>query len=172
MLSSSRFRSQGNAPPAPEPPPPPPEPAQPGFHWLQLRITEERERREREAMVLDRLPRAVEELRTSLLICVDAYNTAFGLGAIELESEPLRMRILVRESVDGRWREQSHIEIMIVPAIPGFQIDRAGSPLLIEVGMLPGDKLFYRDREKDQYLTMEDVTRIILDRAFFPKLGE
>jgi hypothetical protein len=36
--------------------------------------------------------------------------------------------------------------------------------------MLPGDKLFFRDREKDQYVSMEEVTHRALDRAFFPKL--
>ena len=66
----------------------------------------------------------------------------------------------------------ARIEITSVPTMPGFQIDRGGSPLQIEVGMLPGDKIFYRDREKDQYLTMEELTRRILDRCLFPKLGE
>jgi hypothetical protein len=41
---------------------------------------------------------------------------------------------------------------------------------MIEVGLLPGDKLFFRDH--DEFLTMEELTRRILDRAFFPKLGE
>jgi hypothetical protein len=41
---------------------------------------------------------------------------------------------------------------------------------MIEVGLLPGDKLFYRDQ--DQFVTMEELTRRILDRALFPKLGE
>ena len=55
-------------------------------------------------------------------------------------------------------------------SLPGFRIERGGEPLMIEVGLLPGDKLFYRD--KDEFLTMEELTRRILDRAFFPKLGE
>jgi hypothetical protein len=35
---------------------------------------------------------------------------------------------------------------------------------------LPGNKLFYRDQDK--YLTAEQMTRRILDRAPFPKLME
>ena len=62
----------------------------------------------------------------------------------------------------------------MVPTLPGIQIDNGngGDPLLIEIGLLPGDKLFFRDRAQDQYVTMEDLTRRILDREFFPKLGE
>jgi hypothetical protein len=43
-------------------------------------------------------------------------------------------------------------------------------PLEIVVGLLPGDMLFYRDGDK--YLTMEELTRRILDQALFPKLAE
>jgi hypothetical protein len=32
--------------------------------------------------------------------------------------------------------------------------------------------VFFRDRVLDKYLNMEDLTRRILDRALFPKLGE
>jgi hypothetical protein len=143
----------------------------PEFHWLELRIAEEKDRRQRESMILDRLPLAVDELHQSLSACIESYNAAFGAGTAELDSQPRRMRILVRDLQSGS-REQSRIEIVSVPTLPGFQIDRGGSPLQIEVGILPGDKLFYRDREKDQYLSMEELTRRILDRTLFPKLGE
>jgi hypothetical protein len=142
------------------------------FHWLAMRITEEKERRHRESMIHDRLPLAIDELANSLASCLNSYNAAFGAGSIEMEQQPRRLRIVVREPQNGKWHERSRIEILSVPAIPGFQIDRAGSPLEIEIGILPGDKIFYRDREKDQYLTMEELTRRILDRALFPKLGE
>jgi hypothetical protein len=56
--------------------------------------------------------------------------------------------------------------------VPGFQIERGNEPLIIEVGMLPEGKVFFRDRVLDKYLNMEDLTRRILDRALFPKLGE
>jgi hypothetical protein len=62
------------------------------------------------------------------------------------------------------------VDVTVAPALPGFRIERGGEPLEIVVGILPGDKLFYRDG--DQYLTMEELTRRILDKALFPKLGE
>jgi hypothetical protein len=147
-------------------------PPPPDFQWLHMRIQEEKERRDREAMILDRLPRAAAELHRSLSACVESYNTAFGLESVGMESQAPRTSIVVRETPGAQGRERAKIEILIAPAIPGFQIDRGGSPLVVEVGMLPGDKLFYRDRDKDQYLSMEELTRRILDRALFPKLGE
>jgi hypothetical protein len=144
----------------------------PEFQWLRLRITEEQERRDREAMILERLPRAAADLHESLTACIDTYNAAFGPRSVEMEIDPTLTRIVVHDTQDGNWRVRAKIEILSVPAIPGFQIDRAGSPLLIEVGLLPGERLFYRDREQDQYLTMEELTRRILDRSLFPRLGE
>jgi hypothetical protein len=147
--------------------------ATPDFEWLQMRITEEQERRERENMILERLPLAAAELEQSLAACVASYNAAFGAGAAEMESNPPRIAVVVREQTAGAvGREQTRVEVVTVPAIPGFQIDRAGTTLLIEVGLLAGEKMFYRDREQDQYLGMEDLTRRILDRVLFPKLGE
>jgi hypothetical protein len=35
--------------------------------------------------------------------------------------------------------------------------------------MLPGDKLLFK--HKEQYLSAEQVTRLILDPAFFPNLA-
>jgi len=78
----------------------------------------------------------------------------------------------MHEQRDGRWQTTSKVEIGMVPAIPGLQIDRGEVSTVIEVGLLPGQKVFYRDREQDKYLTMEELTRRILDRAFFPKLQE
>jgi hypothetical protein len=52
---------------------------------------------------------------------------------------------------------------------PSLHIDRSGDVLDIEVGLLPGDKVFYKDGE--EFLTMEELTRRILDRALFPKLA-
>jgi hypothetical protein len=65
----------------------------------------------------------------------------------------------VREKKDGKWREASKIDIRHVPSLPGLPLERGGSdPLLIEVGRLPSDKLFYRDRGQDRYLTMEELS--------------
>ncbi len=137
-----------------------------------MRITEEKERRQREANIRERMPRALQELRENLALCVEHYKESFGVEAAEMVSQSAGLRIVIREEMNGEWQEQSRVEVRTVIALPGFEIDRAGKPLVIEVGMLPGDKVYYRDREQDQYVTLEELTRRILDRAFFPKLGE
>jgi hypothetical protein len=131
------------------------------FQWLQMRITEEKERRDRERMILERLPRALDELRESLTVCVDTYNQAFGADSASLALEQGALHIVAGGG-----------KIKIAPdaSLPGFRVERGSDPLLIQVGMLPGDKLFYRDADK--YLTAEEMTRRILDRALFPKLTE
>ena len=58
------------------------------------------------------------------------------------------------------------------PELPGFRIERGEFSLSVEFGLLPSDKLFYMDREQDKYLTMEEFTKRILDRALFPALPE
>lgn len=146
--------------------------ATPDFQWLRMRIGEERERREKEVVLLDLLPRAATELHESLSLCLAAYNDAFGADLVEMQHDPSHARISVRDFECGQWLDRAQIEILTDPAIPGFQIDRAGSPLLVEVGILPGEKVIYRDRERDEYLSMEELTRRILDRSLFPKLAE
>jgi hypothetical protein len=131
------------------------------FQWLQIRITEEKERRERESAILERLPRALKELRESLTVCVDAYNEAFGADSASLVMEEGAMHMLAG---GGK------IEIVTDASLPGFRVERGTDPLLIQVGILPGDKLFYRDGDK--YLTAEEMTRRILDRTLFPRLVE
>ena len=59
-----------------------------------------------------------------------------------------------------------------VAAEPGFRIERGEYSMAVEVGVLPSNKLFYRDREQDKYLTMDEFTRRILDRVLFPKLRD
>jgi hypothetical protein len=142
------------------------------FQWLQMRITEELERREREAKVLDKLPQALDELRRSLSTCLEAYTAAFGADTAALTKRGYRLRVAVRESTPTGWQECGSVEVDAVPEMPGLEIRSAASTLTVEVGMLPGDKVFYRDREVDQYLTMEELTRRILDRTLFPKLKD
>jgi hypothetical protein len=142
------------------------------FQWLQMRITEEKERREREARILERLPRALEELHGSLSACIKSYTDAFGAESADLRLEGLNLRVVVRESTGTGWQECGSVEIDAVPEMPGFEVRSAGTTLAIEVGVLPGDRLFYRDREIDQYLTMEELTRRVLDRALFPRLKD
>jgi hypothetical protein len=140
------------------------------FQWLQSRVQEEQERRQREAQILARLPRAMEETYRHLAGCIEVYAGAFGPESADIHLQASKIRITVREEQEGKWQQRAKVEISIVPSLPGFRIERGGEPLMIEVGLLPGDKLFYRDQ--DQFITMEELTRRILDRAFFPKLGE
>jgi hypothetical protein len=141
------------------------------FQWLEMRIQEERDRRNKEAQTLVRLPTALEELHRDLGVCVASYTEAFGPESAEIELHGPKLRITVRDEEGGKWLVRSKLEITIVNALPGFRIDRAqGEPLEILVGVLPGDKLFYRDGE--EYIGMDELSRRILDRALFPKLGE
>src|SRR3954468_7335036 len=133
------------------------------FQWLQLRMTEEKDRREREARVLDRLPGAIIELRESLAACVEAYDGAFGAGSASITHDGLRVTV----ASDGH-----HVDVIADSKIPGFHVQREGVTLDIQVGILPGDRLFYLDLAADQYLSMDELTRKILDRVLFPKLQE
>ena len=142
------------------------------FQWLKMRITEEQERRRREAQIRERLPRALDDLHRALCACLESYTNAFGAEAAELQLDGSRISIVVREELEGKWQQCAKVEIAMVEALPGFQIECGGQSLAIEVGMLPGDKLFYRDHDQDQYVSMEEVTHRALDRAFFPKLRE
>ena len=142
------------------------------FQWLDMRIGEERDRRKREADILERLPRALNELRDLLRGCIAEYQNAFGPESAEVSGVLYRIRVTVRELRDGKWETAAKVEINVDNKLPGLQIDRAGKALQIEIGMLGGEKLSYRDVETDQYITTEDLTRRILDRVLFPKLPE
>jgi hypothetical protein len=142
------------------------------FQWLQMRISEEQDRRRRQSLALERLPRALEELHRGITACLEAYTAAFGGEAAEVQLQGARLRIVVREEMDGRWEQVAKVEVNATPSLPGFEIERGGAPYQIQVGLLPNDKLFYRDCHEDQYLTMDEMTRRILDRALFPKLSE
>jgi hypothetical protein len=133
-----------------------------------MRISEEQERRQREDIILKRLPRALEELHESLAECLQTYTQAFGPQAASIQFGSGHIRIEIREQLAGRWTTRSEISISNDTALPLFRIERGGDPYLIEVGVLTGDKLFYRDA--DEYITLEELTRRILDRALFPKL--
>lgn len=140
------------------------------LQWLQMRITEEKDRRQREAEILERLPRMLDEVHRALVPCVDAYIEAFGAESIEIGYQGQKIRVTVREQQDGKWQSTAKVEITTVPKLPGLHIDRSGSPLDITAGLLPGDRIFYKDGE--EFLTMEELTRRILDRSLFPKLAE
>jgi hypothetical protein len=131
------------------------------FQWLQMRISEEKDRAERENNILNRLPSALDELRTALASCVETYNQAFGDGRATLETAGGAIHVTAGEA---------RVRACLDPLLPGFQVDQGSDRLAIEVGILPGGNLFFRDAEK--YMTLEEMTRRILDRALFPKLKD
>src|ERR1035441_6406364 len=137
------------------------------FQWLQMRIQEERERRELQAKHLERLPAALQEIHDYLDQCVQSYTENFGADSAKIVLLPDRIQVTVREERGGRWQTLSKVEVISVPDMPGFRVERGESSMEVEFGLLPSDKLFYRDREQDKYLTMEEFTRRILDRALF-----
>ena len=140
------------------------------FEWLHMRIQEEKDRRQREAEILERLPHTLQELHGHLAACIQSYTLVFGADAADSVLMPTKIGVTVREQRDGKWQQSSKVQVSIVPAIPGYQIDQGEVSMIVEVGLLPGGKVFYRDRDQDKYLTMDELTRRILDRAFFPKL--
>jgi hypothetical protein len=135
------------------------------FQWLDMRIGEERDRRRREAETLARLGPALDEMVRILGDCLGAYTSAFGDGSASLRREPGGVTVRVEDPA-------GEVRIATDTTLPGFQVSRDGAGLSIEIGLLPGNKLYYRDRNADQYLTMDELTRRILDRVLFPKLRE
>lgn len=141
------------------------------LQWMDMRIQEEQERRQKEAKVLERLPLALDEIREEIARCVERYTAAFGAESAAIQSQNSKLRVTAREHRGGKWQPQPGVEVIAVPELPGFRIERDGQePLTIEVGMLPSDKLYYR--LEDKYLTMEDLSRRILDQTLFPRLPE
>jgi hypothetical protein len=133
-----------------------------------MRITEEQDRRRREAETRERLPRALEDLHRSLAGCIERYRHAFGAESAEIHPRGSYIEIAVRDDEEGGGHERARVKVALAPELPGFQVEGNQEPLVIEVGLLPGNKVYYR--AGDQYLTMEELTRRILDRALFPKL--
>ena len=142
------------------------------FQWLQMRIQEERERRELHEKHLERMPAALQEIHDDLVQCIQAYTENFGADSASIVLLPDRIQVTVREQRDGKWQRASKVEVISVPDLPGFRVERGEFSLEVEFGLLPSDKLFYMDREQDKYLTMEEFTKRILDRALFPALPE
>jgi hypothetical protein len=142
------------------------------FQWLHLRIQEEQDRREREKLTLERLPIALEELHDILKQGVESYTEAFGPGTVEIVLLPSKIKVTARESNDDRAAPLAKVEVVLDAGIPGFRIERGDKSVDVEVGILSSSNLFYRDRERDVYLNMEDLTRRILDSVLFPKLRE
>lgn len=141
-----------------------------GFQWLTMRIQEEQDRRKKQAAIRERLPQALAESYDCLKTCVDAYKAAFGNESADIALNGDRIEATVRERRDGAWLQRAEIVVETLVSPPGFRINCGDEATEIQVGLLPGDRLYYKYGE--QYLTMEQLTKLVLDRAFFPKLGE
>lgn len=139
------------------------------FQWLEMRISEETDRRRKEADTLERLPRVMDEVHRHIADCAQAYADAFGKECIELSYFLRKLRITLRELKEGKWEKSGKIEVTAVTKPPSLHVDCNGDVLDIEVGILGEDKIYYKVGET--FLTEEELTRRILDRAFFPKLG-
>ncbi len=134
------------------------------FQWLTMRIGEEQDRRAREQQILKRLPSAVDELCVELSGCLSEFNTAFGSDAAHIQQTGTSLAVTCGNAT---------VDIVADTELPGFHVLREGaSPLAVRIGVLPGDKLFYFDVAGDRYLSMEELTKRILDRVLFPKLRE
>ena len=139
--------------------------------WLEMRIQEEQDRRRREVKTQELLPKAMEELHQQLSTCVARYREAFGSQSAEISNLTSKLRITIREEQAGKWQPRGKIDVSLVSMPPAFKVERDETePVIIELGLLPGDKLSYR--LNDRYLTAEDLSRHILDRILFPKLVE
>jgi hypothetical protein len=131
-----------------------------------MRIAEEKERRSREDVVRARLPLAMEELRTALGGCASEFNRAFEDQAVEVASASNGILVSVRQQSGGSWSNRAKVTVSVKPELPGFAVTNGGEPIPVQVGMLAGDKLFYKSGER--YLSIEELTKLILDRALFP----
>lgn len=139
--------------------------------WMDMRIQEEQDRRRKEAKTLELLPQGLEELHRQLAECLDKYKNAFGPEAAEISNLVSKLRVTVREPQGGKWQPRDKVDISLVSVPPAFKIQHGeAEPFLIEIGLLPGDRLSFRF--DDKYLTPEELARKVLDRALFPKLAE
>ena len=77
---------------------------------------------------------------------MESYTAAFGPETADAQFQGSKIRVTIREELEGKWQQRARIKIVAVPTLPGFRIERGGDPLLIEVGVLQGERLFYKDR--------------------------
>src|ERR1039458_8476628 len=132
------------------------------FPWLQMRIQEETERRELPAKHVERMRARLDEVYDYLAQCIQAYTENFGADSASIVLLPERIQVTVREERDGKWQRVSKVEVISVPDLPGFRVERGEFSMAVEFGLLPSDKLFYMDREQGKYLTMEELPQRIL----------
>lgn len=132
-----------------------------------MRISEEKDRRTREEAVLSRLTGALDELYRNLSECIADYNEGFKVD-VHIDRIPDGLAV----NPAGVNLSGDPIQVTSDTELPGFQVKRGDQQFPIVVGVLPGKNLFYRDPVQDKYLTLEELTKRILDRTLFPKLPE
>ena len=105
---------------------------------------------------------------------LDSLRAAIELspGTVEIVLLPSKIKVTAREAKNDHAAPLAKVEVVLAGEIPGFRLDHADKPVDVEVGILSSNNLFYRDRERDVYLNMEDLTRRILDPVLFPKLRD
>src|SRR3954465_13561187 len=96
------------------------------FQWLQLRIQEERDRRQKETITLERLPSALKELHGVLNEGIATYTRAFGAESVNMSLLPSCIRITT-PAVQAK--------VAIAPEVPGFRIERGEVSLEVRVGL-------------------------------------
>jgi len=130
---------------------------------MDMRIQEEKDRRRKEAKILELLPQGLEELHRQLSACIEKYKEAFGPEAADIANLISKLRITVREEQAGKWQPRAKIDVALVSMPPAFKVERGegAAAMMIEIGLLPGDRLSFR--LNDQYLTPEDLSRRILE---------
>ena len=67
------------------------------FQWLQMRIQEERERRELHEKHVERMPAALREIHDTLAQCIQSYTENFGADSASIVLLPDRIQVTVRE---------------------------------------------------------------------------
>ncbi len=138
--------------------------------WLEMRIQEEQDRRQKEARIQELLPQALEDVHSRLAACVARFKEAFGPESAEVSNLVSKLRVITREEQAGKWQTRGKVDISLVSLPPSLKIEGPDSdPLLIEIGLLSGDRFSFKFGE--QFLTEDDVSRYILDRLLFPKLA-
>ena len=138
---------------------------------MEMRVQEEQERRRKEARTLELLPKGLDELHQQLSECIERYKQAFGPQAADITNLVSKVRITVREEQGGKWQPRARVDVSVNSQPPAFKVERGESEaLMIEIGLLSGDRLSFKVGEK--FLTADDLTRHILDKALFPKLSE
>src|SRR6516165_7401474 len=96
------------------------------FPWLAMRISEERDRRERETEILSRLGPALGEMQRILGDCLKAYTDAFGEDSATLRRELGGLTVRVSNPT-------GQVRVSTDSKLPGFQVEREGTTLSYEI---------------------------------------